>query len=79
MTKARSRAALQAASLGLIEPILVGPAVKIAAAAAALKEDIAKFRLVEAAHSQEAAEKAVALVKTGEAEALMKGISIPTN
>ena len=66
-------AALQAASLGLIEPILVGPAVKIAAAAAALKEDVAKFRLVEAAHSQEAAEKAVALVKAGEAEALMKG------
>ncbi len=66
-------AALQAASLGLIEPILVGPAVKIEAAAAALKEDVGKFRLVQAAHSQEAAEKAVALVKTGEAEALMKG------
>jgi phosphate acetyltransferase len=66
-------AALEAAALGIVEPILVGPQAKVAAAAAALGADIAPFRLVEAEHSHEAAEKAVALVRAGEAEALMKG------
>ena len=66
-------AALSAASMQIIEPILVGPPEKILAAASALKEDISRFRIVEAAHSHEAADKAVALVKAGEAEALMKG------
>src|SRR5207248_10105024 len=66
-------AALEAASLGLIEPILVGPEEQIAAAAAKLSADISSFRVVGAAHSYESAEKAVALVRAGEAEALMKG------
>jgi phosphate acetyltransferase len=66
-------AALQAASLQIVEPILVGQPHKIAAAAAALGENISRFRLVEAAHSHDAADKAVALVRSGEAEALMKG------
>jgi phosphate acetyltransferase len=66
-------AALQAASLDIIEPILVGQTDKVAAAAAALNEDISRFRMVEAAHSHDAADKAVALVRAGEAEALMKG------
>ena len=66
-------AALQAASMQIIEPIFVGPPEKILAAASALKEDISGFRIVKAAHSHEAADKAVALVKAGEAEALMKG------
>ncbi|WP_296584071.1 phosphate acetyltransferase [Xanthobacter sp.] len=67
------RAALEAADLGLIEPILVGPPAKIAAAAAAGHLDISKVRQVAAAHSHEAAAKAVALVRCGEADALMKG------
>lgn len=67
------RAALEAADLGLIEPILVGPPAKIAAAAAAGQLDISKVRQVPAAHSHEAAAKAVALVRCGEADALMKG------
>ncbi len=67
------RAALEAADLGLIEPILVGPPAKIAAAAAAGQLDISKVRQVAAAHSHEAAAKAVALVRCGEADALMKG------
>ncbi|ACL61653.1 phosphate acetyltransferase [Methylobacterium nodulans] len=66
-------AALEAASLGLIEPTLVGPRPKIQAAAAALDADIAGLRIVDAAHSHDAAAKAVALVNAGEAEALMKG------
>lgn len=66
-------AALQAASLDIIEPILVGQPDKIAAAAAALNQDISRFRVVEAAHSHDSADKAVALVRAGEADALMKG------
>ncbi|MBP2150412.1 phosphate acetyltransferase [Xanthobacter autotrophicus DSM 597] len=67
------RAALEAAGLGLIEPILVGPPAKIAAAAAGGGLDLSGVRQVPAAHSHEAAEKAVALVRCGEADALMKG------
>ncbi|GJE43797.1 phosphate acetyltransferase [Methylobacterium soli] len=66
-------AVLDAASLGIIEPVLVGPQAKVAAAAASLGVDIGAFRLVEAEHSHAAAETAVALVRAGEAEALMKG------
>jgi phosphate acetyltransferase len=66
-------ATLEAASLGLIDPILVGPPAKIAATANSLKVDLSGFRIVDAPHSHAAAEKAVALVKAGEAEALMKG------
>ena len=66
-------ATLEAASLGLIDPILVGPQDKIAATANNLKADLSELRIVDAPHSHAAAEKAVALVKAGEAEALMKG------
>jgi phosphate acetyltransferase len=66
-------AALEAADLGLIEPILVGPRPRIAAAAAACGRDRAALRIVETAHSHESAAKAAALVRTGEAAALMKG------
>ncbi|WP_287747844.1 phosphate acetyltransferase [Methylobacterium sp.] len=66
-------AALEAADLGLIAPILVGPRGKILAAASALKADLADLTLVEADHSHDSAAKAVALVQAGEAEALMKG------
>ncbi len=64
---------VDAAAARIIAPILVGPVAKIKAAAAAAKLDISAFRLVDAAHSHEAAEKAVALVRAGEAEVLMKG------
>ncbi|WP_336491894.1 phosphate acetyltransferase [Methylobacterium nigriterrae] len=66
-------AALEAAALAIIEPIFVGPRAKIAAAAAALGADITAFRLVDAEHSHDAAERAVALARAGEVEALMKG------
>jgi phosphate acetyltransferase len=66
-------AALEAAGLGLIEPILVGPKRKIETAAAALGSDLSGTRIVDAPHSHGAAEQAVALVREGKAEALMKG------
>jgi phosphate acetyltransferase len=65
--------AVDAAKLGLIRPILVGPRAKIEAAAKQFKLDIAGYELVDAPHSHAAAAKAVELVAKGAAEALMKG------
>jgi phosphate acetyltransferase len=67
------QSAIEAAERKLIAPILVGPRPKIEAAAAAAKLDISALPLVDAAHSHDAAERAVALVREGRAEALMKG------
>ena len=66
-------AAIEAANAGLIEPILVGPATRIMAAAKHAGLDIAPYRLVDMPHSHAAAAQAVALVKSGEAKLLMKG------
>jgi phosphate acetyltransferase len=66
-------AALEAASLGLINPILVGPPHKMADCATKLSADLSALRIVEAAHSHDAADKSVELVRAGEADALMKG------
>ena len=57
----------------LIVPILVGPQAKIRAAATAAAIDISAFQIVNVSHSHAAAARAVALVKSGEAELLMKG------
>jgi phosphate acetyltransferase len=65
--------ALEAARLGLITPILVGPAARIRAVAAAASLDLGAVEIVDAAHSHDAAAKAVELVRLGRAEALMKG------
>ena len=65
--------AVDAAKLGLIRPILVGPKLKIQAAAQKAKLDITGFEIVDAPHSHAAAAKAVQLVREGKAEALMKG------
>jgi phosphate acetyltransferase len=65
--------ALDAAKLGLIRPILVGPRMKIQAVAQKLKLDIAGHELLDTPHSHAAAAKAVELVRAGKAEALMKG------
>jgi phosphate acetyltransferase len=65
--------AVEAARLRLILPILVGPQARIREVAAANSLDITPFELVDAAHSHDSAAKAVALVRAGKAEALMKG------
>jgi phosphate acetyltransferase len=64
--------AVTAVAEGLIMPILVGPAVKIRATAKQFALDIGSMEIVEAAHSQEAAAKAVELVRGG-GGILMKG------
>jgi phosphate acetyltransferase len=67
------RGAAEAAELGMIEPILVGPAEKIATVAAEHDIDIRRFGVVDATASEEAAAKGVALVREGRGELLMKG------
>src|SRR5262245_39471626 len=67
------RGVTQAASAGLIVPILVGPRTKITAVADAHKFDIAAFEVIDAAHSEAAATKSVALIREGKGELLMKG------
>lgn len=67
------QAAIEAAHLGLIVPILVGPSEKIQDAARSAGLDLDGFECIDAAHSHDAAAKAVELVRRGRAEALMKG------
>jgi len=67
------RGAVDAAKLGLIAPILVGPHARIEAIAKEYGIDIAGLPIVDAPHSEASAERAVALVREGKAEALMKG------
>ena len=65
--------AVDAARKKLIAPILVGPADKIKDIAKSAGIDLDGLEIVDAPHSHAAAEKAVALVKEGRAEVLMKG------
>src|SRR3954468_15147018 len=64
--------AVEAAKLGLIAPILVGPVHRIKEVAARWNLDIGGMPIVEAAHSHDSASKAVEQVRCGAAEALMK-------
>ncbi|MDE1145872.1 MAG: phosphate acetyltransferase [Azospirillaceae bacterium] len=65
--------AVDAARLGLITPILVGPKDRIQAVAAQSSLDISGLEIVDTAHSVASAQRAVELVREGRAETLMKG------
>jgi len=65
--------AVEAGHAGLIEPVLVGPEARIRRAAAEAGVDLADLRIVSTAHSQAAAEAAVAMARAGDVGALMKG------
>jgi phosphate acetyltransferase len=67
------RGAVEAAEAGIIVPILVGPATKIAAVARQHNLDIRRFEVLDVSHSEEAAAKAVQLVHQAKGELLMKG------
>lgn len=58
---------------GIIEPILVGPESKIRSLAEEFGLDLHGIRIVNAKHSHDSAALAVSMVRTGDAEALMKG------
>jgi phosphate acetyltransferase len=64
---------VEAARLGLIAPILVGPPTRIRDAAQKAEFDISDFSIEASAHSHDSAARAVELVRQGKAEALMKG------
>jgi phosphotransacetylase len=65
--------AIEAANLGLIVPILVGPRDKIEATAKSAGVDISKYEVVDTPHSHASAVKAVELLREAKAELLMKG------
>jgi phosphate acetyltransferase len=67
------RGPIEAAQIGIITPILVGPAKKIAAVAEKHGLDIGRFEIVDVPHSEAAAAKGVELVREGKGELLMKG------
>ena len=67
------KSALEAAAQGLITPILVGPAARIAEVADHARLSLDQLRIVDTPNSHAAAAKAVELVRMGEAELLMKG------
>ena len=65
--------AVDAARMGIIAPILVGPAQRIRAVAKQASLDISGYEIVDAPHSHASAAEAVRLVREGRAECLMKG------
>jgi phosphotransacetylase/acyl dehydratase len=65
--------AIEAAQAHLIIPILVGPTDKIQAVALAHEIDLSPYTVVSTEHSHAAAERAVAMARAGEVDAVMKG------
>ncbi|HSY26887.1 MAG TPA: bifunctional enoyl-CoA hydratase/phosphate acetyltransferase, partial [Burkholderiaceae bacterium] len=65
--------AIEAARLGLIIPVLIGPEAKIRVAAQQADIDLTHYEIVSTEHSHEAAALAVAMARSGQVEALMKG------
>ncbi|WP_293494829.1 bifunctional enoyl-CoA hydratase/phosphate acetyltransferase [Phenylobacterium sp.] len=65
--------AVEAARRGLIEPILIGPAARVRAAAQAAGLDLGGLELIDVEHSHQAAARACELAAKGEAAAIMKG------
>ncbi|WP_442885301.1 phosphate acetyltransferase [Amaricoccus sp.] len=67
------RGAMEAAAEQLIDPVLVGPEPRIRSLAAEHGIDLAGRQIVDAPHSHAAAAQAVALIREGRGELLMKG------
>jgi phosphate acetyltransferase len=67
------RGAVDGAQNGIIVPILVGPAAKIAAVAREHRLDIGGVEIVDVSHSHAAAAKGVELIHESKGELLMKG------
>ena len=67
------KATVEAAKLGVINPILCGPEARVRAAADEAELDISAFELISTEHSHDSAAQAVNLVHQGRAACLMKG------
>ena len=67
------RGAVEAAEIGIIRPLLVGPRSKIEEIAKAAGLNIAPYEIIDTEHSHASADMAVQLAREGRAELLMKG------
>jgi phosphate acetyltransferase len=67
------RGPVEAAEAGIITPVLVGPAARIAAVAKQHNIDIGKYEIIDVEHSEGAAAKGVEMIRAGQGELLMKG------
>ena len=67
------RGAVEAAEMGIIQPLLVGPRGKIEEVARAAGLNIAPYEIIDVEHSHASADTAVQLAREGRAELLMKG------
>ena len=67
------RGALEAAEIGIIEPVLIGPAARINEIASKRGLDIERIRIVDVPDERTAAERAVAMIHEARGELLMKG------
>lgn len=67
------KGATEAARGGIIKPVLVGPEAKIRSLAESHGIDLGDIQIVDEPHSHAAAERAVAMVREGRGELLMKG------
>jgi len=67
------RGPIEAGREGLITPLLVGPEPKIRAVAAQHDIDLNGIEIIDVPHSHAAADMAVALIREGKGEVLMKG------
>lgn len=65
--------ALDAARLGLIEAVLIGPEAKIRSLAGDCHLDLARIEVIDVPHSHAAAAAAVDIARAGKVNALMKG------
>ncbi len=67
------RGAVEAFEAKIIKPILVGPQARVAALAKSFELDISKLQIIDTPHSHASAAKAVEIVRSAGADALMKG------
>lgn len=67
------KGAIDAAQLGLIDPVLIGPDMRIRAIAEAFGIDLDGVDILDVPHSHAAADQAAAMAASGEVETLMKG------
>ncbi|MEY8199201.1 MAG: bifunctional enoyl-CoA hydratase/phosphate acetyltransferase [Colwellia sp.] len=65
--------AIEAAEEGLITPILVGPEKRIIQLAEENSLSLADYQIINVEHSHAAAQKSIELIRSGEANLLMKG------
>jgi phosphate acetyltransferase len=65
--------AIDAAQLGLIEPVLIGPEVRIRHVAQQAGIELGEVRIIDTPYSEAAAELAAEMAAKGEVEMLMKG------